>query len=55
MGSLFQEKTHSELWKSHDLELDPRITKFRNIQCSSGDHAWTTTLIWFMTWSYKHE
>lgn len=39
ISSLFQEKTHCELWQSYHLELDPRIAKFRNIPYSSGNYT----------------
>jgi hypothetical protein len=69
ISSLFQEKTHSELWKSYHLELDSRIAKFQNIPYSSGNYTWNFMendfdLIYnnelghsdsIVTWSYKHE
>ena len=63
ISSLFQEKTHSELWKSYHLELDPRIAKFRNIPCASGNYTWNFMendfdLVYnngIVTWTYKNE
>lgn len=40
IGSLFQEKKHRDLWKSHHLDLDPRIAKFRKCPCACGDCVW---------------
>lgn len=63
IGSLFQENKQRNLWKNHGLELNPRIAKFRNNSCATGNYTWNFMDNDFdlvhengnIIWSYKHE
>jgi len=63
IGSLLRGKEQHDLWKSHGLQFDARMAKFRNTPCIMGNYTWNFSdedfdLVYengVVTWSYKHE
>ena len=61
IGSLLIGKEKCDLWKSHGLQFDPRMAKFRDHPCAWGDYTWNFVDDKFdlvyengsVTWSYK--
>jgi hypothetical protein len=40
IGSLLYGKEKCNLWRSHNLEFDSRMAKFRNSPCAQGNYTW---------------
>ena len=61
IGSLLIGKENYDIWKSHGLDFESRMAKFRNRPCASGDYTWNFVEDKFdlvyengvVTWSYK--
>lgn len=61
IGSLLIGKEKCDLWKSHALQFDPQMAKFRNRPCAMGDYTWNFVdkkfnLVYengVVIWSYK--
>ena len=61
IGSLLYGEENYNIWKSHGLNFEPRMAKFRDHPCASGNYTWNFIddkfdLVYnngVVTWSYK--